>query len=86
MTDPSRLIQQPPSRIKKAKKPNSSSALPQHAGAMAGDEGEEEEEEEEGEGEESDEDSEGEIRNSVTISALLSKLDSVRVSVYSKCY
>ena len=53
---------------------------------MAGDEGEEEEEEEEGEGEESDEDSEGEIRNSVTISALLSKLDSVRVSVYSKCY
>lgn len=81
MTDPSRLIQQPPSRIKK---PNSS-ALPQHAGAMAGDEGEEEEEGE-GEGEESDEDSEGEIRNSVTISALLSKLDSVRVSVYSKCY
>lgn len=78
MTDPSRrLQQQQTSRLKKAKKPNS--ALPQVTGALAG-EGEGEEEGEEGEGEESDEDSEGEIRNSVTISALLSKLDSVRVS------
>lgn len=73
MTDPSRLQQT--SRLKKAKKPKS--ALPQHTGALAG--GEEEKGEEESE--ESDEDSEGEIRNSVTISALLSKLDSVRVSV-----
>lgn len=77
MTDPSRLQQT--SRLKKAKKPNS--ALPQLTGALAGEEEEEE----------SDEDSEGEIRNSVTISALLSKLDSVRVSVTSalsqcRCY
>ena len=78
MTDPSRP--QWTSRLKKAKKPNS--ALSQLTGALAGGEEEEEGEgEEEQEGEESDEDSEGEIRNSVTISALLSKLDSVRVSV-----
>ena len=67
MTDPSKL-QQPSSRLIKAKKLNS--AQPQLTGALA-DEG----------GEESEEDSEGEIQSSVTISALLSKLDSVRVSV-----
>ena len=67
MTDPSKL-QQPSSRLTKAKKLNS--AQPQLSGSLA-DEG----------GEESEEDSEGEIQSSVTISALLSKLDSVRVSV-----
>ena len=67
MTDPSKL-QQPSSRLTKAKKLNS--AQPQLTGALV-DEG----------GEESEEDSEGEIQSSVTISALLSKLDSVRVSV-----
>lgn len=73
MTDPSKL-QQPSSRLTKAKKLNS--AQPQLTGALADEGGEEEEE-----GEESEEDSEGEIQSSVTISALLSKLDSVRVSV-----
>lgn len=72
MTDPSKL-QQPSSRLTKAKKLNS--AQPQLTGALADEGGEEEE------GEESEEDSEGEIQSSVTISALLSKLDSVRVSV-----
>ena len=72
MTDPSKL-QQPSNRLTKAKKLNS--AQPQLTGALADEGGEEEE------GEESEEDSEGEIQSSVTISALLSKLDSVRVSV-----
>ena len=71
MTDPSRLQQA--SQRKKAKKPNS--ALPQLSGALANS-GDDEEEDDQ-----SDEGSEGEINNSVTISALLSKLDSVRVSV-----
>ncbi len=72
MTDPSKL-QQASSRLTKAKK--LTSALPQLTGALAG-EGEEEESEEE----EKEEDAEGEIQSSVTISTLLSKLDSVRVS------
>ena len=71
MTDPLRFQQA--SRQKKPEQP--SSGLPQLSGALAnsGDE----------EDDLSDEGSEGEINNSVTISALLSKLDSVRVSVFN---